>query len=217
MSLRARSSKDRAPDVLASGSDHESRMTPAARRRLRLGIVVIVVACAALAAGLEVQERRGAAAEARRLAELRQLSADGPSSFGLEAVTPPSLSAVMHMTFSLRNAGPQDVTVTRASTGEFALLTPVQLPAHARRDVVLHQELDCTADTLLPAQPPPRRTTSGPLRWPGELHVTATTPRHTATMTFARPPYDIERAAVTCDLLRSGPGGLGVAATPAPD
>lgn len=216
MSLRVRSEEDPAADVLANGSDHEPRVRPAARRRLRLGIVVIAVACAAVAAGLKVQEQRVAAAEARRLAELWQLSADGPSSFGLEAVAPPSLSAVMDMTFSLRNNGPQDVTVTRASSGEFVLLTPVPLPAHARRDVVLHQQLDCTADTLLPPQPVADRPTYGPLRWPGELQVTATTPRDTDAMTFARPPYDIERAAVTCDRLRSRPEGLGGPATSAP-
>ena len=49
----------------------------------------------AVAAGLEVQERRVAAAEAHRLADVRQLSAYGPYGFGLETDPPPSLSAVM--------------------------------------------------------------------------------------------------------------------------
>ena len=204
VSLNVGSGEDPAPDVLVSGSEREPRLTPAARHRLRLGSVVIIVSFAAVAGGLKVQERRVAAAEARRLASLRQLSADGPYGFGLEADPPPSLSAVLDMKFSLRNDGPRDVTVTRASAGEFVLLAPVPLPAQTRREFVMHQKLDCTADTLLPSQPTLYRTTSDPLKWPGLLQVTVATPRDTQTITFARPPYYIERAAAICDWLRSG-------------
>ena len=204
VSLKAASGEKPAPDVLASGSEHEPRLTPAARRRLRLGSVVIIVSFAAVAGGLKVQERRAAAAEARRLAGLWQLSAYGPYGFGLEANPPPSLSAVMDMKLSLRNDGPRDVTVTRASAGGFVLLAPVPLPAQTTREFVMHQTLDCTADTLLPSQPPLNRTNSDPLKWPGLLEVTATTPRDSHTITFTRPPYDTERAAFICDWLRSG-------------
>ena len=217
MSLDVPSRENPAPDVLDSGSEYEPRLTPAARRRLRLAIVVIIVSLAALAAGLEVQERRVAAAEARRLTGSWQLSADGPYGFGLEAEPPPSLSAVMDMTFSLRNDGPRDVTVTRASAGEFVLLAPVLLPAQTRREVVMRQDLDCGGDTLLPLQPSTIRTTSVPLTWPGLLKVTARTPRGTQTITFARPPYYTEHAAVMCDWVRSGrPEGLGGPATTDP-
>lgn len=208
MSLTARSGETPAPDVL--DSEREPRLTPAARRRLRLGIVVVILSFAAVAAGLEVQERRVAAAEAHRLADLRKLSAYGPYGFGLETDPPPSLSAVMDMKFSLSNDGPRDVTVTRASAGGFVLLAPVPLPAQTRREFVMHQELDCTADTLLPSQPPLDRATSIPLRWPGLLQVTAGTSRDTQTITFARPSYYTEHAALVCDWLRSGrPGTLG--------
>ena len=171
---------------------------------MRLGIVVIIVSCAAVAGGVVIQEWRVAAAEARRVAGLWRLSAHGPYRFGLETDPPASLSAVMDMTFSQRNDGPRDVTLTRANAGEFVLLAPVPLPAKTSRELVMHQELDCTADTLLPSQPPPNRTTSDPLRWPSELQITATTPHDTHTITFTRPPYDTEREAVTCDWLRSG-------------
>ena len=208
MSLTVRSGENPAPDVL--DSEREPRLTPAARRRLRLGIVVVILSFAAVAAGLEVQERRVAAAEAHRLADLRKLSAYGPYGFGLETDPPPSMSAVMDMKFSLSNDGPRDVTVTRASAGGFVLLAPVPLPAQTRREFVMHQELDCTADTLLPSQPPLDRATSIPLSWPGLLQVTAGTSRDTQTITFARPSYYTEHAALVCDWLRSGrPGTLG--------
>ena len=217
VTLVVQSGKIPAPDVLDSGGRFEPRLTPAARRRLQLGIVVIIVSLAAVAGVSGIHERRVAAAEARRLAGLWQLSADGPYGFGLEADPPASLSAVMDMTISLRNDGPQDVTVTSASAGGFVLLAPVLLPAQTRREFVMHQTLDCTADTLLPSQPPLNRTTSGPLKWPGLLQVTARTARDTRTITFARPPYDSEHAAVICDWLRSGrPERSGGAATTDP-
>ena len=215
VSLGVRSGENPAPDVL--DSEREPRLTPAAQRRLRLGIAVSIVSFAFVAGGLEVQERRVAAAEAHRLAGLRQLSAYGPYGFGLETDPPPSLSAVVDMKFSLSNDGPRDVTVTRASAGGFVLLAPVPLPAQTRREFVMHQEIDCTADTLLPSQPPLNRATSDPLKWPGLLQVTARTPRDTQTITFARPPYYAEHAAFICDWLRSGrPGVLGGLATADP-
>ena len=199
-----------ASDVLVSGSERGPRLTPAARHRLRLGIVVIVTAFAAVAAGSKVQKQRADAAEARRLASLRQVSVDGPYGFGLEADPPPSLSAVLDMKLSLRNDGPRDVTVTRATTGEFILLAPFQLPAQTRREVVMHQKVDCTADTLQPVQPRINLITSDLLKWPGLLQVTVATPRDTQTITFARPPYDNERVAAICDWLRGGrPGRSG--------
>jgi len=201
---RPTSGEDPAPDVLASGSEREPRFTPAARRRLRLGIVVIIVSCAVVAGGVQVQERRVAAAETRRVAGLFQLTAHGRYGFGLEADPPPSLTVVLDMTISVRNDGPGEVTMTRASAGRFVLAAPVPIPARTSRALVLHQALDCTADTLLPPPPPLSAATSDTLRWPGELQVTATTPQDTHTMTFARPPYDTEREAVTCDRLRSG-------------
>ena len=205
MSLEFRSGDNPAPDVL--DSEREPRLTPAARRRLRLGIVVSIVSVAAVAAGLEVQERR--LAEARRLAGTWQLSASGPHGFGLEAEPPSSLSAVMVMTFSLRNDGPRDVTVTRASAEGFVLLAPVLLPAQTSREVVMRQDLDCGGDTLLPLQPSIIRTTSVPLTWPGPLRVTVITPRGNPTIALAQPPYYTEHAAVMCDRLRSGrPEGL---------
>ena len=200
VSLEVRSGEKPAPDVL--DSEREPRLTPAARRRLRLGIVVMIVSILAVAAGLEVQQRR--LAEARRLAATWQLSASGPHGFGLEAEPPPSLSAVMVMTFSLRNDGPQDVTVTRASAEGFVLLAPVLLPAQTSREVVMRQNLDCGGDTLLPVQPSIMRTTSVPLAWPGPLQVAVTTPRGNPTITLAQPPYYTEHAAVMCDRLRSG-------------
>ena len=213
VSLDVRSGENPAPDVL--DSEREPRLTPAARRRLRLGIVVSILLLAAVAAGLEVQERR--LAEARRLAGTWQLSASGPHGFGLEAEPPPSLSAVMVMTFSLRNDGTRDVTVTRASAEGFVLLAPVLLPARASREVVMRQDLDCGGDTLLPLQPSSIRTTSVPLTWPGPLQVTVITPRGTPTITLAQPPYYTEHAAVMCDRLRSGrPEGLGGPATTDP-
>lgn len=171
---------------------------------MRVGVAVILASCTAIAGGVEVQERRGAAAQARRVAHLWQLSARGPYAVGLEAKPPPSLSVALDMTFSMRNDGPQEVTMTRASTGRFVLLAPVQIPPRTSRELVLHQELDCTADTLLPPPPPLSRATSDTSAWPGELQVTAVTPQDSHTMTFARPPYDTEREAVTCDRLRSG-------------
>lgn len=213
MSLGVRSGEDPAPDVLDSGRG--PRLAPAARRRLRLVGGLLLVSFAAVAGGSQVQEWR--AAEARRLAGSWQLSAAGPHGFGLEADPAPALSAVMGLELSLRNGGQQDVTVTRASAGGFVLQAAVLLPAQTRRDVVLHQELDCSADTLLPSQPPLDRTTSDPPRWPGPLQVTLTTPRGTPTITFDRPPYDIEHAAVTCDWLRSGrPSGMGRPVTAGP-
>ena len=200
VSLEVRSGEKPAPDVL--DSEREPRLTPAARRRLRLGIVVIIVSILAVAAGLEVQERR--LAEARRLAGTWQLSASGPHGFGLEAEPPPSLSAVMVMTFSLRNDGPRDVTVTRASAEGFVLFAPVLLPAQTSREVVMRQDLDCGGDTLLPLQPSILRTTSVPLTWPGPLQVTVITPRGNPTIALAQPPYSTEHAAVMCDRLRSG-------------
>ena len=217
MQARQTSGEDAAPDVLASGSEREPRFTPAARRRLRLVIVVIIVSGAAVAGGVKVQERRVAAAEVRRVAGVFQLSADGPYGFGLEADPLPSLTAALDMTISVRNDSPGEVTMTRASAGGFVLLAPVPIPARTSRALVLHQELDCTADTLLPPPPPLSRATPDSLRWPGELQVTATTPQDTHTMTFARPPYDNEREAVTCDRLRSGQlNRLGGPTTPDP-
>ena len=213
VSLEVRSGERPAPDVL--DSEREPRLTPAARRRLRLGIVVIIVSILAVAAGLEVQERR--LAEARRLAGTWQLSASGPHGFGLEAEPPPSLSAVMVMTFSLRNDGPRDVTVTRASAEGFVLFAPVLLPAQTSREVVMRQDLDCGGDTLLPLQPSILRTTSVPLTWPGPLQVTVITPRGNPTIALAQPPYSTEHAAVMCDRLRSGRlEGLGAPATTDP-
>ena len=165
---------------------------------------------AAVAGGAKVQEQRAAAAEARRLASVRQVSADGPYGFELEANPPPSLSALLDMKFSLRNDGPRDVTVTRATAGEFVLLAPSPLPAQTRRELAMHQKVDCTADTLQPFQPTLNRTTSDSLKWPGQLQVTVATPRDTQTITFARPPYDNERVAAICDWLRGGrPGRFG--------
>ena len=220
MSLDGVSAGDPAPDVLGSGSEHEPRLTPAVRRRLRLGGVAILVSSGAVAAGSELQVRRTAATEARRLADLWQVSADGPYGLGLESEPPPSLTAMMTIKLSLRNDGPQDVTVTHAGAGELVLLAPVPLPARTRREVVLHQELDCSSDTLLPAPAPPDRTTSDPSRWPGPLQVTAETGRDTRAMTFDRPPYDTELAAVACDRVRSEQrrrlGGFGRFGSPTP-
>ena len=172
--------------------------------------MAIVVSFAVVAAGFEVQKRNVAAAAARRLASLRQVSADGPYGFELHAAPPPSLSAALDMTFSLRNDGPRDVTVTRASAAEFVLLAPVALTARTRRDVVLHQKVDCTADTLQPLQPKLNRTTSDSRRWPGPLQVTVGASHDTQTITFPRPPYDNERVAALCDWLRGGrPGKFG--------
>lgn len=213
VSLEVRSGENPAPDVLENGN--EPRLTPAARRRLRLAGIVTIVSISVVAGGLEVQERR--LAEARRLAGTWQLSAYGPHGFGLEAEPPPSLSAVMVMTFSLRNDGPRDVTVTRASAEGFVLLAPVLLPAQASREVVMRQDLDCGSDTLLPLQPSIIRTTPVPLTWPGLLQVTVITPRGNPTITLAQPPYYTGHAAVMCDWLRSGrPEGLRGPATTDP-
>ena len=213
VSLEVGSGENPAPDVLENGN--EPRLTPAARRRLRLAGIVTIVSISVVAGGLEIQERR--LAEARRLAGTWQLSAYGPHGFGLEAEPPPSLSAVMVMTFSLRNDGPRDVTVTRASAEGFVLLAPVLLPAQTSREVVMRQDLDCGGDTLLPLQPSIIRTTSVPLTWPGLLQVTVITPRGNPTITLAQPPYYTGHAAVMCDWLRSGqPEGLGGPATTDP-
>lgn len=217
VSLNVGSGEDPAPDVLGSGSERGPRLTPAARHRLRLGSVVIIVSFAAVAGGSKVQEQRSAAAEARRLASLRQVSVDGPYGFELEADPAPSLSAVLDMKFSLRNTGPRDVTVTRATAGEFVLLAPFPLPAQTRRELVMRQKVDCTADTLQPFQPTLNRPTSDSLKWPGLLQVTVATPRDTQAITFARPPYDNERVAAICDWLRGGrPERVGGAATSDP-
>ena len=181
-------------------SSEREPLDPVVRRRLRAGGAVVVASCVVLAAGSVVRERR--ADEARRLAGTWQLSADGPAGFGLEAGSARSLSAVMDLTLSLRNDAGRAVVVTGASAGGFVLGAPVPLPARTTRDVVLHQELDCTADTLLPPGPPSDRPTAEPLRWPGPLQVVASTPRGTATVTFDRPPYDSSRAAAACDGLR---------------
>ena len=199
-----------ASDLLVCGSERGPRLTPAARHRLRLATAVVIVSVAAVAGGSKLQAQRAASSEARRLASLRQVTADGPYGFAFEADPPPALSARLNITFSLRNNGPRDVTVTHATTGEFTLAAPLHLAAQTRRDVVMHQKVDCTADTLQPAQPTTNRATSDSLRWPGRLQVTVATPRDTQTITLARPPYDDVRAAAICDWLRAGrPVGSG--------
>jgi hypothetical protein len=210
---RSPSGEDPARDVLVSGSERGPRLTQVVRRRLRVGAVAVVVAGATVAGAVEVQEWRAAAVEARRVAQLWQLSTSGPRRLWLEVRPPPSLTAVMSTTFSLRNDGEREVTVTRASAGRFVLHAPVTLPPQTSRDLLLQQKLDCTADTLLPPSPPPlTRPTSDPTSdptWPGELQITATTSHRTRTTTFARPPYDVVREAATCDWLRAGrPEGL---------
>lgn len=202
MSLDGWSGEDRASDVLDSGGEREP-LTPAARRRLRLGGVVIIVAVAAVAGGLEVQERRDVAAEERRLAGLLQLSAPhGPWEIFVAADRPfPRSAVVLNMKIPVRNDGPRDVTVTRASAGGFVLLlAPVPLPAQAAVELVMQQRVHCTADTQ-----PPSEATLSPWAAPGPLQVTARTSRGTRTITIARPPYDPAHAARVCALLRNNP------------
>jgi hypothetical protein len=204
VSLDGASGENHAPDVLGSGSEREPRFTPAARRRLRLGSIVIIVSIAAVAAGLEVQERRDTAAEERRLAGLPQLSAAGPYGFGFEADPPPSLSGVLTMPVNLSNDGPRDVIVTHASAGGFVLLAPVPLPAQSTRHVVMRQNLQCSADTPPPTQPSGSESSVPKPVWPGPLLITAKTPRGTQTITLARPPYYTDHAAGVCESLRDG-------------
>lgn len=191
------------PDVLDGGSEREPRLTPAARRRIWLGSVVITVALAAVAGGLEVQERRDAAAEERRLAGLLQLSSsEGPWPSFVALDVPSANFFDVNIWIPVRNDGPRDVTVTQASAGEFVLLRPVALPAQATRRLLMQQKVRCAPDTASPPQTRPDEMAA-----PGPLHVTAETSRGTRTITIERPPYDTELAARWCEALRTDPPG----------
>jgi hypothetical protein len=173
---------------------------------------VIILSMAAVAGGLEVQERRDAAVEARRLAGLLQLSAYGPYGLGAEADPPPSLSAVLDIKLLLRNDGPRDVTVTHANAGGFVLLEPVPLPAQTTRALVMHQNLRCSTDPPRPSLTTPE----GQPNWPGPLQITAETPGGSETIVLARPPYT-DHAAEVCAWMRNGrPARPGGAATTDP-
>ena len=199
MSLPVRSGEDPAPDVLASASEHEPRLEPSTRRRLRVGSGIIIVLIAAVAGGREVQERRVAAGEARRLAAPPKLSAYGPVGFGLESSPPPYLSAVLNMEFGLRNECQEDVTVTHASAGAFVLSGPRPAPGAV-----------VTCPGHAPGPPMQRRHSCGNLasasrmHWPGPLQVTVTSSRDSQTITLAQPPYSQEHAAAICGWLRNG-------------
>jgi hypothetical protein len=218
-------------------SEHEPRLTPGARRRLRLGSAVVIVSILSFAGGMQVQERRlsgargsegsvtkdalpsrtgsasaapEAAAQAPRPSALPELSAAGPHWFDLEEAEPPApLSIVMTMGITLRNEGPRDVTVYHASAGGFVLLEHVQLSARTAREVILRQHLQCSADTPLPAELPDTGST-GTLPWPGPLVITASTLGGPETITLDEPPYYTDHAAGNCKWVRDGrPATLG--------
>ena len=204
VTIGARPEEDPAADKLEAGSERQPHLTPSARCRPGLGSVVVMVFIAAVAAGLNVQERRVAAADARALDGLSQIRAVGPYRFRRESDLPPAESAVTQLSLCLRNDGPRDVTLTHATTGGFALLTPVELPAQRLRLVAVYQQAGGAADTLLHSSASPMNgPTTYPQDWRGRLQVTATTPRGSRTITLARPPYHGGHTASPCDRLRS--------------
>ncbi len=164
----------------------------------------MIVATAAVVAGLEVQERRAAAAEERRLAGLLQLSVADNGSWQtlLSASSLPPTAVQMDMRVQIRNDGPRDVTVSNASAGRFVLfIAPVSIAAQATVELVLLQEVDCSAEA------PPSSDTFAPglPLAPGPLEITAFTSRGTRTITIAEPPYDTEQEALACALMQNNP------------
>ena len=190
----------RAIDVLDHGSEDEQRITPAVRRRLRLGSAVIVLSVAAVAAGLEVQERRQAAAEERRLAGLLQLSSPGPLGMSVTPDPPPSRSAQVEMLVNIQNDGPRGITVTHASSGGLRLLAPVPLAPQMTQALVMQGAFECNADA-----PPALQVALGPIAAPGPLQITARTARGIRRITVDRPPYNTDQAELACALMRDTP------------
>ena len=189
----------RAPDLLDSGD--ERSLTPAARRRLRLVGVIILIGIAGIAGGLEVQERRQAAAEEQRLAGLLKLSLPEEPwrSFG-EAESPSATSVTVTFRVPVHNDGPHPVMVTHASAGGFVILrSPVRLGAQTTVEIEIQKTVRCSADS------PPFDEAADPLTSPGPLEITAQTSRGTRTTTLDRPTYDAEYAERSCGLLRAPP------------
>lgn len=199
MSIDGVSAHDRAADLLDSGDERE--LTPAARRRLRLGGGVLLIGIAIAAGGLEVHGRRQAAAEERRLAGLLELSLpEDPWRSYAEADSPSATSVTVTIRVPVRNDGPRPVMLTHASAGGFVIpSSPVRLGAQTTVEIDMQKTVRCDADSPAAEGPP------DPLAAPGPLEITAETSRGTRTVTLERPPYDGEYAERSCGLLRGTP------------
>ena len=128
-------SGDRPQDVLDGGPSG-----PPVSRRTIAAVVVLVAVGGLLAGGLELRDRRAAAAEERRLdaavalAFLPETSAGSSSSPG---------QGSLQVQLELRNDGPRPVEVAGAAWAGYALLRPVDIPAGESRAIALRQEVDC--------------------------------------------------------------------------
>lgn len=162
----------------------------------------MVVAIAAVAGVLEMEERHDAAAEELRLAGRLQLSApDEPWQILTSTEASWDAPVEMDMRVRVRNDGPQDVTVTNAGAGAFVMVhAPVLLPAQTTVELHLQQKVQCGPES--PAPSGARRADGAA---PGPLQITARTSRGIRTITLARPPYYSEYAAEVCAYLRTKP------------
>ena len=199
VSLDANTAANRAPDVLHGGTDREPRLAPAARRRLRHGAVFAAVLVAAGAAGVEVQERRAAAAEERRLGSVLELAALDDVSVRSSYDTL-KREADVELVVHVRNDGPRAVRVLAAQLGEYRWASQEQLPPHASVALLLTGTVHCTA---LP--PPPQGRLD-------QLLVEAQTATGVQTQTLTLPVELADVAARACGHLppAEGVGVLGL-------
>lgn len=189
---------DPAPDVQCSGSERSVRLTRMARRRLGIGVVVLVLATAATAAVLERQEQRDAKDEQRRLGGLLQLTTVSPEwATTVRTDFVPSDIAPMEVRLLIRNDGPRPVTVTEASAGDFVLANAVLLPPETTCQIVMRHDVGCAV-------------TPGPLQSfdpgvplaPGPLKIMAQTESGNRTITLGKQPYDPLQPERLCALWR---------------
>jgi hypothetical protein len=120
-------------DVLDSGPPRLSRRTTVVGAALVLVVALVAV-------GLQLRERRAAAAEARRLDAAVELSLL-PDVSASSSTYPGSGSLAVQL--EVRNDGPRAVEVAGAAWAGYALLRPVDVPSGGSRRIALQQEVDC--------------------------------------------------------------------------
>lgn len=137
-------------DLLESGDADSPRPNPLTRRRIRLlaGVLLLV---ALGAAGLELRDRRAAAAEERRLAGIVDLSLEPRgASTGYDPVTG---RATLELQVRLANDGPRDVTVERGGMGSYRLVQrAIRVRPGSFAALTLRKDLTCSPDVPPPAE-----------------------------------------------------------------